>query len=1123
MPGLTQRRVFLSYARKDGQGAALRLRDDLEAAGFQVWQDVQAIRGGTSWTKEIEKGLSWCDTLVAVLTPASYQSEFCRAEQLMALDDGKAVIPVMAAPGVQVPIHLYTRNWRKYPDQRAELLEDIRAKKLTRAEPQPPPVLHYDTVPNLPQNHIPRPDLIAQLRDLVFTEGEGGNIAVTALKGMGGIGKTVLAIDLCRDPVVRRAFPDGIAWITLGRESVTDQLSRMREVSRALGDDPTLYDSPLACQNRYRTILREKAALVVIDDVWDVASLEQLLVEAPRSRFVFTTRDSGIANAVAARECAVDLLTNEEARSLLMRWAQPPEEPSPSLVDEIIAECGRLALAIAVVGSSLRAKSAVLWSDTLNLLKEADISTLEQWLPRGQKSFFRSMGVSLQALEQPTLNRYLALAVLIEDLPTPLPVFQTLWKLPESEVRLTASHFVERSLATWNESGGLHLHDLQLDYVRAKHPNSEALALIHAAIRLSAHVILRDPFQFASQVAGRLLLHQHTPAIGQFIRTITEGAPRPRLRPLRPTLTPAGGPARRVLEGHGGAVRAVALAADGKRAASGSVDRTLRVWDLEGNQRPRVLEGHTGPVFAVALTADGKRAVSGSLDRTLQVWDLKGNQPPRVLEGHTDGVSAVALTADCKRAVSGSHDRTLRVWDLEGHQPPRVLEGHVDWVLAVALTADGKRAVSGSEDHTLLLWDLEGNQPPRVLEGHTAAVWAVALTADGKRAVSGSEDGTLRVWDLESHQPPRVLEGHTGQVTAVAVTADGKRVVSGSQDGTLRVWDLESHQPPRVLEGHTDWFWAVALTADAQRAVSGSEDGTLRVWDLEGHQPPRVQEGHTDEVWSVAVTADGKRAVSGSYDHTLRVWDLEGNQPPRVLKGRTAEVRAVALTADGKRAVSGSIDGTIRVWDLEGHRRPRALEGHTDKVQAIALTADGKRAVSGADDHTLRVWNLEGHQPPRVLKGHTNGVTAVALTADGKRAVSGSFDYTLRVWDLEGHQPPRILEGHRSRVWAVALTADGKRAVSGADDDTLVWDLEGNQPPRVLERHRAPVVGVALTADGKRAVSGSWDHTLRVWDVESGNCLTTFTCDDSVLCCAWVGWLVVAGGRRGLHPFAWEE
>ena len=85
-----------------------------------------------------------------------------------------------------------------------------------------------------------------------------------------------------RRPAVRRAFPDGIAWITLGRELHGPALAD-EGGGGALGDHSSLYASPLACENRYRTIFREKAALVVIDDVWDVASREELLVEAPRS------------------------------------------------------------------------------------------------------------------------------------------------------------------------------------------------------------------------------------------------------------------------------------------------------------------------------------------------------------------------------------------------------------------------------------------------------------------------------------------------------------------------------------------------------------------------------------------------------------------------------------------------------------------------------------------------------------------------------------------------------------------------------------------------------------------------------------------------------------------------
>ncbi len=680
------------------------------------------------------------------------------------------------------------------------------------------------------------------------------------------------------------------------------------------------------------------------------------------------------------------------------------------------------------------------------------------------------------------------------------------------------------------------------------------LQLIHGALRLSLHIVAKDSGQCASQMRGRLLAHQAKPGIVAFLEELDTCTPRPRLRPLRPALQAAGGPMLRILEGHTGWVRAVALSADGKRAVSGSWDDTVRVWDLEGNQPPRVLEGHRNAVEAVAISADGKRAISGSRDSTLRVWDLEGNQLPRVLKGHTGSVNAVALSADGRRAVSGSHDATVRVWDLEGDEPPRVLEGHTSGINAVALSADGKRAVSASLEAglrvcvlTLRVWDLEVNQPPRILQGYTASVNAIALSADGKRAVScssahpGCRDSSLQIWDLESNQPPHVLECHTEWLNDVALSADGKRVVAGSgvvlnpEDNSVRIWDLEGNQPSRVLEGHTGMVSAMAISADGKRAISGSEDKTVRVWDLEANQPPRTLEGRTKGVIGVALSADGKRALLGSYNHTAYVWDLEGNQPPRLLEGYTVKVWAVALSVDGKRAVSGWDDNTVRIWDLEGNQPPRILGSHTDWVRAVALSADGKRAVSGSQDETVRVWDLKGSEPPRILEGHTGWVAAVAISDDGKRAVSGSsdsyhdsdhyVDYSVGVWDLEGDLRSRLLEGHTNTVNDVAISSDGQYAVSGSSDKTLrIWDLKGDQPPRILEGHTDTVTAVALSGDGKRAVSSSDDKTLRVWDLESGECLVVFTCNANVLSCAWGGNRIVAGdGLGNVHLFAWEE
>ena len=115
---------------------------------------------------------------------------------------------------------------------------------------------------------------------------------------------------------------------------------------------------PLACENQYRTTIANKAALIVVDDVWSKADIEPLLAESPRSRFLFTTRDASIGRFVGAREHRADLLDFAQSRKLLALWADLPScRHLPPEADGIIVECGRLPLALSVVGAMLRGEN----------------------------------------------------------------------------------------------------------------------------------------------------------------------------------------------------------------------------------------------------------------------------------------------------------------------------------------------------------------------------------------------------------------------------------------------------------------------------------------------------------------------------------------------------------------------------------------------------------------------------------------------------------------------------------------------------------------------------------------------------------------------------------------------
>jgi WD40 repeat protein len=140
--------------------------------------------------------------------------------------------------------------------------------------------------------------------------------------------------------------------------------------------------------------------------------------------------------------------------------------------------------------------------------------------------------------------------------------------------------------------------------------------------------------------------------------------------------------------------------------ASASEDKTVRLWDLEGNEIKK-LEGHTKRVISVKFSRDGRYLVSGSQDKKIRLWDLKNlRKNPIEYPPHDDAVRTIAFSLDSKFIISGSSDTTIRIWDLYGKQIGSSLTGHRDSVRSLKVSLDGKFIVSGSEDGTVRLWNL---------------------------------------------------------------------------------------------------------------------------------------------------------------------------------------------------------------------------------------------------------------------------------------------------------------------------------------------------------------------------------------------------------------------------------
>jgi glucose repression regulatory protein TUP1 len=257
----------------------------------------------------------------------------------------------------------------------------------------------------------------------------------------------------------------------------------------------------------------------------------------------------------------------------------------------------------------------------------------------------------------------------------------------------------------------------------------------------------------------------------------------------------------------------------------------IQVWDIASKRILHQFSGHEQDIYSLDFASDGRHIASGSGDRTIRLWDIQENQCILTLQIE-DGVTTVAISPDNRFVAAGSLDKSVRIWDTqtgvlvertEGEQ------GHKDSVYSVAFSPDGRHLVSGSLDKTIKMWELNnggfynraGVQPKsgkcvKTFEGHNDFVLSVALTPDGQWVMSGSKDRGVQFWDPATGQAQLMLQGHKNSgmsyvynlvrfalsiltnsaVISVAPSPMGNLFATGSGDMKARIWRYDPYRGP---------------------------------------------------------------------------------------------------------------------------------------------------------------------------------------------------------------------------------------------------------------------------------------------------------------------------------------
>ncbi|MEW8547085.1 MAG: NB-ARC domain-containing protein [Candidatus Thiodiazotropha sp.] len=1193
MSGSQRDLVFISYSHKDKKWLSdlLIFLKPYQRKGLGVWADPY-IEVGSRWERDIEHALSRTCVGVLLVSQEFLNSDFIYEEELpqlkTAADNGDLTlvcVPLSSftflsneldmyqwARDPQSPLSAVIGNNRKtalveitnaiveaaskYNNQGSEPVAPVTIRKAAvhSLSPTQGSLGHLHGVPQQRPNHIQQVEELRRIKALILNDGSQA-VGITAareqsvyrlgVQGRGGIGKTVLAIDLANDTDVRRTFTDGVYWATLGQKPALEQLQA--NLLHNITGHQTAVENPRQGRQLLTVAFAERNALLVLDDVWQPAHAEALDGIGLAGRLIITTRDSTIVTAMGAEEMTLDVLNPETALELLAQWSGTSRQNLPLEARELAEECGRLPLALTLAGAQMRDGRSP--ADLLAALRAGRLDYLDH--PYG--SVFSSMQLSVDMLTAAQKSRLLELAIFPEDISIPETTIQCFWNhtagLADFETRALLQDFKNKGLLYLRSNGDNHvvveLHDLQRDFLiqLLDQPVAMHEALLQAHLSVFSDMAkghwwlmpAEEPYlwdwlgwhlcESGRMVQFRQLLFEYrwlraklqTRDLNHLLSDFDMFPESNAIKLLRSTLELSAHVLKKAPDQLSNQLlgRLIGINQSELKALCESIKNVADEYRLiplrtgltnPGGPLKRTLTGHVDSVNHLVLTEDGQSAISASDDKSIKVWDLKKGELQHDLRGHKGRFTSLSLSEDGRHLASASYDETIKVWDiisgkLINELTPNVdrnLSDDEDFPVEVSLSADGQHVVSVSIHGVLIKWDINKNKPLHTLRSKESHHKDKTLTPDGRRAVTLSEINTIEVWDMEKVALLHELCGHNDWIRIISISPNGERMVSVSNDQTIKVWDVERGEFLSTISTVADKTKAVYLSQDGRRAVFELDRAILQVWDLEHGELLHTLHGHEYWINEVCLSKDGRRMISASYDNTLKVWDIEHGRLLNDLTGHEDNVLAGSLTDDGHYAVSASSDCTLKVWRLDNHELIVDACGHQDVVRAVALSVVSQRAVSGSYDGTLKVWDLEQGVLLHDLYDNEHWVDCISITPDGRFAVSASADFTIKVRDIESGTLLHNLRSHELFVNSLCIAKDGTRFVSASNDGTLkIWDLKGGKLLHTLYGHKDWVKVVTLTADGKHIVSAASDGVLISWDFKKGRLVRELTGHDS--------------------------